>query len=51
MSEVVIYRHPERNLELVFDTDDVASFSSPRDAYPVTCEAQPGLPDIWTWLS
>lgn len=40
MAEVVLFRHPDRPLELVFDTDDIASFGSPRDMFPTTCEAE-----------
>ncbi len=37
MTEVVIYRHPEKALELVIDTDGIDYFESPRDVHAMDC--------------
>lgn len=37
MAEVVAYRHEGH--ELVYDTDDVAQFESPRDVADIPCDA------------
>lgn len=39
MSEVVIFRHPEKPLELFIDTDDIHGFEAPVDVRQVPCDA------------
>lgn len=38
MSEVVIYRHPHRAVELFFDAADIARFEAPFDLIDVPCD-------------
>lgn len=39
MSEIVVYRHPEKPLDLVIDPDGIEYFESPRDVHAMDCAA------------